>query len=371
MDAELQHYHDKGAILLYDTPYEASVHLIDNWQQNITQDTLKGSILLAFTRAAVADLNQQARDALQAKNLIGQENIDFQGLDKKLQISTGERLLFRQNDKVIGVRNGDLGTVRAVSKEQLQIELDSGERLNIPKTYQAMDYGYALTVHKSQGMTAEHAHVLIDSKYWDKHLSFVAMTRHKQSLKVYVDTVNHPKFDDLKRTLSRSVTKDNVIDWPLDFAIRAGFNPDKLVGRVVNHLAGVGHKIRDGFNYVVNYERYLLGDQLKLRAQDKTIVRSVAKKEADALDGQNKQSAYEVLKIKHPALAQYDELMKKRQYVTGYYRERTDKMVQKMAGGLVADKKMMREVGRITPKVAERIVEAFLGHLETALERER
>jgi len=162
-----------------------------------------------------------------------------------------------------------------------------------------------------------------------------------------------------------------VIDWPLDFAIRAGFNPDKLVGRVVNHLAGVGHKIRDGFNYVVNYERYLLGDQLKLRAQDKTIVRSVAKKEADALDGQNKQSAYEVLKIKHPALAQYDELMKKRQYVTGYYRERTDKMVQKMAGGLVADKKMMREVGRITPKVAERIVEAFLGHLETALERER
>lgn len=183
-DAALQHYHDKGAILLYNTPYEARENLINNWQQNITQDTLKDSILLAFTRAAVADLNQQARDVLQAKNLIGQENIDFRGLDKKLAISTGERLLFRQNDKAIGVRNGDLAIVRAVSHEQLQVELDSGEWLTIPKSYQAMDYGYALTVHKSQGMTAEHAHVLIDSKYWDKHLSFVAMTRHKQRLQV-------------------------------------------------------------------------------------------------------------------------------------------------------------------------------------------
>jgi len=363
MDAELQHYHDKGAILLYDTPYEASVHLIDNWQQNITQDTLKGSILLAFTRAAVADLNQQARDALQAKNLIGQENIDFQGLDKKLQISTGERLLFRQNDKVIGVRNGDLGTVRAVSKEQLQIELDSGERLNIPKTYQAMDYGYALTVHKSQGMTAEHAHVLIDSKYWDKHLSFVAMTRHKQSLKVYADTINHPKFDDLKRTLSRSVTRDNVIDWPLDFAIRAGFNPDKLVGKVVNHLAGVGHKIRDGFNYVVNYERY------RLHHQKTSSTHDTAKKTADALDEQYQKTADTVLRIKYPNLAKFDELTRQRQYLTGYYREKTDRLLKDVSNSLIFDKKSICGINLINPEIVSKITRSSEIKLDNHLER--
>ena len=80
------------------------------------------------------------------------------------------------------------------------------------------------------------------------------MTRHKQDLKVYADKENHPGFDDLKRTLSRSVTRDNVIDWPLDFAIRSGFEPDSLIGKVVRHAAGVGHKIKDGFNYLVDYE---------------------------------------------------------------------------------------------------------------------
>lgn len=138
---------------------------------------------------------------MQEKNLIGHEDIDFQGFDKQLKLSNGDRLLFRQNDKILGVRNGDLGTVKTVNKEQFQIELDSGEMLTIPKSYQAIDYGYALTVHKSQGMTAEHARVLIDSKYWYRHLSFVAMTRHKHSLKLYADTINHPSLDDLKHTL--------------------------------------------------------------------------------------------------------------------------------------------------------------------------
>lgn len=103
-----------------------------------------------------------------------------------------------------------------------------------------------------------HISVLIDSKYWDRLLSFVAMTRHKQSLKIYADRANHPDMGDLKRTLSRSVTKDNVMDWPLDFAIRAGFNPDTLIGKVVNHLARMGHIIKEGFNYVVNYEARIL-----------------------------------------------------------------------------------------------------------------
>lgn len=84
-------------------------------------------------------------------------------------------------------------------------------------------------------MTVENASVLIDSKYWDRHLSFVAMARHKHNLKVYADKEYHPTTHDLKVTLSRSVTRDNVIDWPLDFAIRAGFEPDSLIQKVVKH----------------------------------------------------------------------------------------------------------------------------------------
>jgi Ti-type conjugative transfer relaxase TraA len=353
IDEALLHYHNQGSVMVCDTPFEASDKLIDDWQQQITTETIKDSILLAFTRASVADLNQKARLALQEKNLIGHDDIDFQGFDKELKLSTGDRLLFRQNDKMLGVRNGDLGTIKAVNKEQFQIELDSGELLNIPKSYQAIDYGYALTVHKSQGMTAEHTRVLIDSKYWDRHLSFVAMTRHKQSLKLYADTINHSSLDDLKRTLSRSVTKDNVIDWPLDFAIRAGFNPDKLIGKVINHVAGIGHKIKDGFNYVVNYEALLLNTERKY--QDKITLRQAAKQTAITFDDRHQNRIYEIMKTKYPALAQYDELLKKNHCKTGYYREKCDKNLLGLTNTLLKDEQLMKQLQRGCPEFVDHV----------------
>ncbi|MDP3705665.1 MAG: Ti-type conjugative transfer relaxase TraA [Legionellaceae bacterium] len=368
IDEALQHYHNQGSVIVCDTPYDASDNLINDWQQQITPQSIKDSILLAFTRASVADLNQKARQALQEKNLIGDEDIDFQGFDKQLKLSTGDRLLFRQNNKVLGVRNGDLGTVKAVNKEQFQIELDSGEKLNIPKSYQAIDYGYALTVHKSQGMTAEHTRVLIDSKYWDRHLSFVAMTRHKQSLKLYVDTLNHPSPDDLKRTLSRSVTKDNVIDWPLDFACRAGFNPDKLVGKVINHVAGIEHRIKDELNYVVNYEAQLLNAQQKSRVQDKAAVHHAAKQTADHLEDQCQRHTYEIMKTKYPALFQYDALLKQHKSLSGYYREKLDRQIQGSVQNLMADKKLMVRLQQTLPEIAISLINQAHRNLNRGLE---
>ena len=442
VDAALQHYADKGAVFFSDTPMAASDQLIDNWQKEITQPSLKDSILLAFTRAAVTELNEKARHALKEKNLLGDEEIIYQGVDHELKISTGERLLFRQNDKDVGVRNGDLGTVKVIHKHQLQVELDSGEILNIPKTYQAIDYGYALTVHKSQGMTTEHAKVLIDSQYWDRHLSFVAMTRHKQSLTIYADTINHPDLNSLKRTLSRSTTKDNVIDWPLDFAIRAGFNPDKLIGKAINHVAEIGHKVKDGFNYIVNYEAYLSNANQKARYQDKTGLRNAAKQSADYLDKQHqvtkqyrqllqdaktkkmditalpkygvltelskerdkaahalwvthkgrlgelqltplhpekiKQAAerhekidvdekYKTLKADHPILEQYDNLLKQRKHLTGYYLGKTDKKIQETIQDLMANKKLMAQISLISPQLINQIQNQGRCYLEQDL----
>ncbi len=118
IEEALHHYNEKGAISLSNSPTAAVTHLINNWQQSLSPQNLKDSILLAFTRKAVAELNHQARTVLKEKNLLGHEEIGFQGLDKDLKISAGERLLFRQNNKTLGVRNGDLGTVTAVNKDR-------------------------------------------------------------------------------------------------------------------------------------------------------------------------------------------------------------------------------------------------------------
>ncbi|MFO2493224.1 Ti-type conjugative transfer relaxase TraA [Legionella pneumophila serogroup 1] len=359
----VDHYHEKGAIVFSDTTEAAAQNLIHDWQEDITTANLQDSILLAFTRTSVGYLNEQARLALKEKQILSQEEILFQGFDKELKIAVGERLLFRQNDKTLGVRNGDLGSVQAIKKDEFQIKLDSGELLTIPSTYNKMDYGYALTVHKSQGMTVKHSKVLIDSRYWDRHLSFVAMTRHKDSLKIYTDSINHPTIKELKQTLSRSNTRDNVIDWPLDFATRAGFNPDQLIGRAINHIAGVGHKIKHAFNYVVNYEAYLVDCQLRGLQDDKTGLRAKAKLTAEKQDFSSKgitasnlkEDLYRDLQKNHPALAEYQKLLDKRKNLTGYFAEKADKQINASARELVKDKQLMNNLNSHLPRVAEKI----------------
>ena len=52
--------------------------------------------------------------------------------------------------------------------------------------YQAIDHGYATTIHKNQGATVDRAYVLA-SGTMDRHLTYVAMTRHRDAAQLYAD----------------------------------------------------------------------------------------------------------------------------------------------------------------------------------------
>ncbi|HDV4553853.1 TPA: Ti-type conjugative transfer relaxase TraA [Legionella pneumophila] len=352
IEKAIQHYQDKGAITIADTTLQALEQVIVDWKQDLETTNMTDTIMLSYTRKAVNQLNDQAREALIAENKLGEENIVYQGMERSLKISTGERLLFRENNKVLGVRNGDTATVKEINTQQMSVQLDSGELLTIPKEYKALDYAYALTVHKSQGMTAKKVRVLIDSKYWDKNLSFVAMTRHKEQLNIYADKENHPAVQALKQTLSRSSTKDNVIDWPLDFASRVGFDSDSLIGKAVNHIVGVGHKVKQAYNFVLNYESYLLKTRQQVQFLDSKQARSNAKQEALKIDKQVHESkehklaeeSFEILKKDFPQLGELETLIKKRQRMTGYFAEKADKQITTISQQLLTNKTIANQV---------------------------
>ncbi|MGE8584800.1 MAG: BID domain-containing protein, partial [Agrobacterium tumefaciens] len=62
-----------------------------------------------------------------------------------------------------------------------------GDSVSIPTdSYQAIDHGYATTIHKNQGATVDRAFVLASSTM-DRHLTYVAMTRHRDSVQLYAD----------------------------------------------------------------------------------------------------------------------------------------------------------------------------------------
>jgi ATP-dependent exoDNAse (exonuclease V) alpha subunit len=85
-----------------------------------------------------------------------------------------------------------LGTVESVTQDKLVISLDADKgksRRSVtinPNLYYSYDHGYATTIHKSQGATVDKTYVL-GSVLMDRHLTYVAMTRHKQNTTFYGD----------------------------------------------------------------------------------------------------------------------------------------------------------------------------------------
>ncbi|MFO3540904.1 Ti-type conjugative transfer relaxase TraA [Legionella pneumophila serogroup 1] len=379
IDKAIQHYQDKGAITIADSKLQALEQVVTDWKQDLEITNMADTIMLSYTRKAVNQLNDLARESLIAENKLGEENIVYQGLERSLNISTGERLLFRENNKVLGVRNGDTATIKEINTLQMRVQLDSGELLTIPKEYKALDYAYALTVHKSQGMTAKKVRVLIDSKYWDRNLSFVAMTRHKESLNIYADKENHPTEQALKQTLSRSSTKDNVIDWPLDFATRAGFDSDSLIGKAVNHIVGVGHKIKQAYNFIVNYEAYLLKarqqDKLQdigeARADAKQLALKIDKQVPETKDYKLSEQSFEILKKDFPQLGELETLMKNQLRMTGYFAEKADKQITTMSQQLLTNKMFTNLVKNEHPEFYQKLRSIYNKQKEKALVHDR
>src|SRR5690606_10386297 len=117
----------------------------------------------------------------------------FQTNDGKREFAPGDRIVFLENNRDLGVKNGMLGTVEAVEPGRVIARLDGAARnlgagtraISVSMTdYAAIDHGYATTIHKNQGATVDRAFVLA-SGTMDRHLTYVAMTRHRDSAQLY------------------------------------------------------------------------------------------------------------------------------------------------------------------------------------------
>lgn len=113
----------------------------------------------------------------------------YQTNDGKRDFALGDRIVFLENDRELGVKNGMLGTVEHVAENRIIAKLDGrgGDSVSIPTdSYRAFDHGYATTIHKNQGATVDRAFVMA-SATMDRHLTYVAMTRHRDGVKLYAN----------------------------------------------------------------------------------------------------------------------------------------------------------------------------------------
>ena len=111
--------------------------------------------------------------------------------------------------------------------------------------YAQMDHGYAATVHKTQGVTLDRAHVLATSGM-DRHMAYVALTRHRDAVASHWSADELGSREGLARTLSRERLKDTSLDYgegeaaaesdagpTRAFAERRGLHPRIPVSQIV------------------------------------------------------------------------------------------------------------------------------------------
>ncbi|MCP3960791.1 MAG: AAA family ATPase [bacterium] len=219
LEPALAAYAERGAVQWHTDPEQAREALVMRYFEDRYLAPDQSSLILAHRKADVRLLNERIRETRRGAGELG-PGVRLNGRE----FAAGDRVLFLRNDhsgrsvrtlegQGEGVKNGALGTLLKAEPRRLRIRLDSGRTVALdPRAYDRLDHGYAATVHKAQGATVDRAYVLADRGF-DRNLSYVALTRHRHQLALYVDQETFASDDQLQRVLAREPRKDLARDY--------------------------------------------------------------------------------------------------------------------------------------------------------------
>ena len=225
----LSAYADTGAVRAHETPEAAKEATAAGWWQAKAEAPGSSQVMLAYTRDDVTALNGLARGRMQAAGALRPDQVVETTRGARL-FAEGERIVFLRNERDLGVKNGTLGTIEQLSETRMGVRLDDGRRVAFDhKAYTDLDHGYATTIHKSQGVTVDRAHVLA-SGFMDRHATYVALSRHREAVTLHYDRTTFADDAALAKGLARERAKDSTLDYPDVFAERRGFGANSTPG---------------------------------------------------------------------------------------------------------------------------------------------
>ncbi|ASP99786.1 Ti-type conjugative transfer relaxase TraA [Sinorhizobium meliloti] len=207
----LDAYAQQGRIVETETRAEIVGRIVADWA-NARRDLLQKSadgehpgrlrgdelLVLAHTNDDVRKLNEALRQVMIGEGALTGAR-EFQTARGLREFAAGDRIIFLENARFVEprarrlgpqyVKNGMLGTVVSTGDRRgdtlLSVRLDSGRDVVISEdSYRNVDHGYAATIHKSQGSTVDRTFVLATGMM-DQHLTYVAMTRHRDRADLY------------------------------------------------------------------------------------------------------------------------------------------------------------------------------------------
>ena len=257
-------YRTNGKVIGWDLKADAVDNLIAAWDRDY--DPAKTSLILAHLRRDVRMLNQMARIKLIERGVLDKGAM-FKTADGDRNFAVGDQIVFLKNEGSLGVKNGMLAKVVETAPGRIVARVGEGEParqvLVEQRFYNNLDYGYATTIHKSQGATVDRVKVLA-SLSLDRHLTYVAMTRHREDLAVYYGRRSFAKAGGLIAIMSRRNAKETTLDYEKSAFYREALRFAEARGL---HLVNVARTlVRDRLEWLVSQKQKLANLGVRLAA---------------------------------------------------------------------------------------------------------
>jgi conjugative relaxase-like TrwC/TraI family protein len=121
------------------------------------------------------------------------------------RFAVGDRIQFRERDRSLDVANGTVGTIKKLDHEHGLATVEVGPRrvrLDL-KEPRALDHAYAVTSHRSQGLSRERVYLAVDTSHSEELVNrrqfYVGISRAVEDARVYTDD---------RGALSRAVSRE-------------------------------------------------------------------------------------------------------------------------------------------------------------------
>ena len=180
-------YDDRQRIAVVDDPDSLRQAVVEDWYESHRAG--EQALMVAAHRSEVRDLNERARELLDADGRLGPTRL----VVGRQEFAEGDRVMaVGRNHYDLDILNGDLGTIERIDRSTrgatFRCDRDGELRTMPADRIEAgdLDHGYARTNHKAQGATVDRTFILGDDGDLDRQAAYTALSRGRLENRLYV-----------------------------------------------------------------------------------------------------------------------------------------------------------------------------------------
>jgi conjugative relaxase-like TrwC/TraI family protein len=182
--AALDRYDTAGRLHLHDDTPAARAQMVTDY---LTARDKGGQVVMLTTRRVDARvLNTLARHALHTAGGLGRQALTVQTGGRRTEWRVGDEAVVTANHYPLGLINGSRGRITRVTRSAVTVGTDAGP-VDVSRSLLeagVLEYGYALTCHRAQGITVDVA-LLYTSGTLTRESGYVGMSRGRAANHLY------------------------------------------------------------------------------------------------------------------------------------------------------------------------------------------